>query len=527
MTTGSSNTIGKDAMIAGFPSKIPPIDGQITLKELLRVFTHLIACAQSTVTEYNPLNFLFLVVPNSLWTIYSNDPYPASPIHPGTVPPYQPNMTPAQTQFVKDAWGAGKKFHEEDQHMNKALTERFLSLLPGPHKRGYATIMTRNPNQRFEGTFNHFFNEFGLEDELEIEDNRDIMKGKWHPSEGFQILKQRIQDGMTYAAFASKPIGADDALNMMMVVIARTKLFAREYQEWHSHPDVDRTLSNAFTYWAEKVRIMLKYDKLAGSMGRGEEYGMGAGSNTSNSSDQDSEEIIEDYALSMQLSSQNAVLQQQLQQQQLAIGQLQQQAMYAGNSNWNNNQNNNNNNWNNNNSNNGNRKKRGKGNNNNNSWNNNNNTNNNSPKSWKYCWSHGWNKSHDGSGCNNSVMGHQPSAVTHLGTGGNPKLADAMMKSSQKNATRQQQNSRGAPQQQRMPTWQANSGTVQQPPTIATMLPNDPFRGMPPYRPAGPVQQQQFANSGMCYPANLYNGQAQAFSQGNVPMYGNNLGQNF
>ena len=124
-------------------------------------------------------------------------------------------------------------------------------------------------------------------------------------------------------------------------------------------------------------------------------------------------------------------------------------------------------------------------------------------------------------------MGHQPSAVTHLGTGGNPKLADAMMKSSQKNATRQQQNSRGAPQQQRMPTWQANSGTVQQPPTIATMLPNDPFRGMPPYRPAGPVQQQQFANSGMCYPANLYNGQAQAFSQGNVPMHGNNMGQNF
>ena len=78
-----------------------------------------------------------------------------------------------------------------------------------------------------------------------------------------------------------------------------------------------------------------------------------------------------------------------------------------------------------------------------------------------------------------------------------------------------------------MPSWQANSGTVQQPLTIGQILPNDPFRGMPPYRSTGPVQQQQFANSGMCYPANLYNGQA--YSQGNVsmPMYGNNMGQNF
>ena len=102
---------------------------------------------------------------------------------------------------------------------------------------------------------------------------------------------------MTYASFASKPIGADDALNMLMVVLARTRMFAREYQEWHGLPVQERTLNNAFAWWAEKVRIMLKYDKLAGNMGRGEEYGMGA--STTNSSTDDSEEIIEDYALSM------------------------------------------------------------------------------------------------------------------------------------------------------------------------------------------------------------------------------------
>ena len=105
-----------------------------------------------------------------------------------------------------------------------------------------------------------------------------------------------------------------------------------------------------------------------------------------------------------------------------------------------------------------------------------------------------------------------------------------MMKATQKNGTKQQQNNGGAPQQQRMPSWQANSGTVQQPLTIGQMPAYNPVMGttMAPIGcPAGPVQQQQFANSGMCFPANLYNGQA--YTQGNVsmPMYGNNMGQHF
>lgn len=58
-------------------------------------------------------------------------------------------------------------------------------------------------------------------------------------------------------------------------------------------------LNIASTLWAEKVHIMRKYDRAAGTMGRGEEYSM----NTKTSKDSDN--VLEDYALSMQLSTQN------------------------------------------------------------------------------------------------------------------------------------------------------------------------------------------------------------------------------
>ena len=133
---------------------------------------------------------------------------------------------------------------------------------------------------------------------LKIEQNKEEMKKQWHPRDGFQVRKQRILDGCTYAAFASKPISNDDALNMLMVVIAQTRLFAQEYQNWHTQPEADKTLANAFAWCVEKVRVMKKYNKLAGSMGRGNEYKMQA-----ESKDEDS--VFEDYALSMQLSNQN------------------------------------------------------------------------------------------------------------------------------------------------------------------------------------------------------------------------------
>ena len=152
-------------------------------------------------------------------------------------------MLPVQTQLIKDAWGASKKFHEEHRNMNKALTERFITLLPCHHQLGYQAILACNPNRPFKETFDYFFAEFGMQDEVEIEDNKDEMKKAWSPNKGFQVLKQRIQDGLTYTAFAGKPIGADDTLNMMMVVLARTKLLASEYRDWHSLPEVQRTLS--------------------------------------------------------------------------------------------------------------------------------------------------------------------------------------------------------------------------------------------------------------------------------------------
>ena len=120
--------------------------------------------------------------------------------------------------------------------MNTVLTERFMSMMPLEHQLGYAEIMTRNCNCWFQDTQNHVYTDVGNLDKVEVKSNKEDTKKPWHPSEGFQILKQRILDGCMYAAFAGQPITNEDTLNMLTVVIARTRLFGREYQDWHAQP---------------------------------------------------------------------------------------------------------------------------------------------------------------------------------------------------------------------------------------------------------------------------------------------------
>ena len=58
-TSNSHQKISKEAMLPGFPSAVPAVEGDISPMELLRVFRHLIECAQSTTTAYHVFNFLF------------------------------------------------------------------------------------------------------------------------------------------------------------------------------------------------------------------------------------------------------------------------------------------------------------------------------------------------------------------------------------------------------------------------------------------------------------------------------------
>ena len=121
---------------------------------------------------------------------------------------------------------------------------------------------------------NYFYNGYSIKDKTEMEDSCNSMKQLWNPSEGFEVLRKRFDNGIICASFADNAVTAGDSLNMLMNVIIKTDVFQTQYEELHSLPKNDQTLKNALRWWSKKVRFKNKFDKLAGNMGTGNQYEM-------------------------------------------------------------------------------------------------------------------------------------------------------------------------------------------------------------------------------------------------------------
>jgi hypothetical protein len=536
----------KDSMVAGFPSTIAGIIGTPTQREMLRAFRHMISCSQSHFTDYNHLNWLFLVVPVNMWPYYAGDPLNVCPPlieHPGDSPSYDAMENETQNKTTADLWAKDMKDHVESNHMNKALCERFLSLFSTAQRKSYSNTLIKDPNRSFGETFEIFYKKFGKRDEVEIENNKDGMKAHWNVADGWDDLKDRFDDGIAFAAFADAAIENGDVLNMLLSVIVKTKQFEREYEEWHNLPNDSKTLINAFEWWEAKTRTKIKFGATAGSMGRAAEYGGGANEGHEPGTNMQYDDLVAEFARGHAATQETITTQQaQLQQQAAAMLAMQNQFAMAMSGQPQGNQGRGGQ---------GGRRGQGRGRGggrggNQPGWSaasTTTSTNNGSSKFYrtdfpdhirsnetaKYCWSHGHDMRHNGSECTSRCAGHQPNARTHVGTKGNPKNSERTTAPSTiglVGVDRMAATTTAATTQPRQPTWsqQANAvqqNTVQQP----VMQQGFPMNMGP---TPMPYMMPQFAGSMMQQMGQQQGGQQQGFQQqgGNGQQRHGNYGGN-
>ena len=118
-----------------------------------------------------------------MWQYYTSDApdrYPAPPTYPGDAPPYDNNGSAVASTVIRKTWQSNQKDYTECMNMNKALTERFLSIFANKHRRGYNATIVSDPNRTFGNSLAHFYEQFGIRDKEEIEQNRDDMRKTWN-----------------------------------------------------------------------------------------------------------------------------------------------------------------------------------------------------------------------------------------------------------------------------------------------------------------------------------------------------------
>ena len=76
----------KADMMAAFPEPPAKIQGEPTLRELLRVLDHLMTCSQMHNYDLSTCNLLYIFIPEILYAKYTNEAYPQDSRNPGPIP---------------------------------------------------------------------------------------------------------------------------------------------------------------------------------------------------------------------------------------------------------------------------------------------------------------------------------------------------------------------------------------------------------------------------------------------------------
>ena len=69
-------------------------------------------------------------------------------------------------------------------HIDKALTERFISIFANEYRIEYSSTIVSDPNRTFGNTFAHFYEQFGIRDDADIEQNQENMRKPWNVADG-------------------------------------------------------------------------------------------------------------------------------------------------------------------------------------------------------------------------------------------------------------------------------------------------------------------------------------------------------
>ena len=235
---------------ATFPQPETRISGEPNLIALLTIFRHMVACASAFVSKYNPLNLLYIAVPEGLWRMYATTQYPDTPADPGEQAVLNPDGPNGENAMRRDSWALLNKYCVEDGNMNRSLIARFLSLMDSNIMAIFkADILMRNPRMKFLDAFDHFFQLYGQCTPTMDEKNRENMRKAWKPQQGIEALIHQIEEGTIFAHFTQNPFSDKQLVSLFMFQINNAGVHQDYQRLWRARDKSHKTLVNCKDFW--------------------------------------------------------------------------------------------------------------------------------------------------------------------------------------------------------------------------------------------------------------------------------------
>eukprot|EP00804_Cyclotella_cryptica_P023089 CCRYP_000334-RA/>CCRYP_000334-RA protein AED:0.93 eAED:0.93 QI:0/0/0/0.5/1/1/2/0/513 len=235
-----------DKIRATFPlhdGRIPPIVGEPTAKELLRVHAAICSCAKSQRSEDCPFGHIYLVEPPAVMATYGAPPFERpTKDDVGPMPTFAGAFLQADVEAAKIEWERRNAHRQNIDNVDIALITEFMKAIPPDVIEDVETDIDTARDETFLQVFDRYWKEYGVATPNENKQNLD------RPEE--RILLESYDKSATANALQSTPT-------------------TRDYGKWMKRPEHERTWPNFISHFGTAYRVWKITDNASGNFGYG------------------------------------------------------------------------------------------------------------------------------------------------------------------------------------------------------------------------------------------------------------------
>ena len=168
---------------------------------------------------------------------------------------------------IKNTWEYKEKQANNCKEMNKALIERFLSLLDNHYHIKFTREFIKNQSVPFKEVFIYYTEQYGSTDGDNQLENQQRMLAEWHPSQRFHIQVNQLKEGLLNGSMIGAPIDNKRTVNIRLKCTKQCGLFSTAYGEWIAKDD--QSFKQFKTFWKLKYDLLRKTTQAVGQYSYG------------------------------------------------------------------------------------------------------------------------------------------------------------------------------------------------------------------------------------------------------------------
>ena len=203
---------------------------------------------------------LGLVVPPNIYNTITNVPF-VRPLNPGPRPIIPQNATARATLIAQERHAKALVIFKEVEDVDQALKSFLLQSFDEMYYKNLKNIYTGYSNVSTLQILNHLYSTYGRIKANDLKKNQEYMTQPWCPSNPIENLYKQIEDGNQYASYGNLPFSDSQLVNIGYNIIYDTAALMKACKEWNRLQPQNKTWHNFKQHFSEAYAEYEEFDQ--------------------------------------------------------------------------------------------------------------------------------------------------------------------------------------------------------------------------------------------------------------------------